>query len=219
MVEVREVINWAHCNDYLPNGVDDGQRHDCPVLKEVKRIQVNCTRPSTSDTSAKRPLLPIFKSPVTTVLVSQIGTITGYPFERQPAKEFGPQHVGVQQSGAGGAWGEGRSVFSLNYVKDSMPNYQNEDLHLWTVRGHDRVSGNNTWAGVVHWLILNDTDLFWDGEYFCICPRHAFQLEEPLLPSVLSPRKIPEDHPHPPPLRLLLDLSLQDWLSTLCPTV
>lgn len=61
---------------------------------------------------------------------------------------------------AGGAWGEGRSVFSLNYVKDSMYNYQNEDTHLWTVREHDCVSGNDTWAGVVHWLILNDTDLF-----------------------------------------------------------
>ena len=44
MVEVREVINWAHSDDYLPNGVDDGQRHDRPVLKEVKRIQVNHTR-------------------------------------------------------------------------------------------------------------------------------------------------------------------------------
>ena len=44
MVEVREIVNWAHSNDYLPNGVDDGQRHDRPVLKEVKRIQVNCTR-------------------------------------------------------------------------------------------------------------------------------------------------------------------------------
>lgn len=45
MVEVREVINWAHCGDRLSNGVDNGERHNRPVLKWVKRIQVSCARP------------------------------------------------------------------------------------------------------------------------------------------------------------------------------
>ena len=81
-----------------------------------------------------------------TVLVSQVGTITGYPFERQPAKEFGPQHVGVQQSGAGGAWGEGRestSYLIFHLTTTTLPDWSwlNEPTN-----GHSLTVGC-LWAG------------------------------------------------------------------------
>lgn len=99
VVEVHEVINWAHCNDYLSNGVDNGQRHNCPVLKEVKRIQVNCTRAihflrQCEKASASNFQKPSHDSPCFSNWDNYLINLC----KAEPAEEFVPQHVSTERS-------------------------------------------------------------------------------------------------------------------------
>lgn len=55
VVEVCEVMDGAHCGDCLANCVDDGQRHDRPVLKGLRESKLSAQEQSCSKPKGPGP--------------------------------------------------------------------------------------------------------------------------------------------------------------------